>query len=103
MTTRSINALAAIHLQEPNRPSNFPWAWSLAQMRERREDGMRYRDVDYTIVQERQLWKWGFAVYKKSHTGEAATKTEAVSEAERAIDRALSLGKLRVVRQKSER
>jgi hypothetical protein len=35
--------------------------------------GMRYRDVDYTIVQERQLWKWGFAVYNKSHTGEAAT------------------------------
>lgn len=65
--------------------------------------GMRYRDVDYTIVQERQLWKWGFAVYNKSHTGEAATKTEAVSEAERAIDRALSLGKLRVVRKKSER
>jgi hypothetical protein len=60
---------------------------------------MRYRDVDYTIVQGRgrQLWKWGFAVENKSHTGEAATKAEAVSEAEHAIDRALSVGKLRVV------
>jgi hypothetical protein len=66
---------------------------------------MRYRDVDYTIVQGqgRQLWKWGFAVHNEPHTGEAATKAEAVSEAERAIDRASSLGKLRVVRQKSER
>ena len=63
--------------------------------------GMRYRDVDYTIVQGqgRQLWKWGFAVHSKPHTGEAATNAEAVSEAELAIDRALSLGKLRVVRQ----
>jgi hypothetical protein len=40
-------------------------------------------------------------VHNEPHTGEAVTKAEAVSEAKRAIDRALSLGKLRVVRQKS--
>jgi hypothetical protein len=39
VTTRSINALPAVHLQEPNRPSNIPGAWSLAQKRERQEDG----------------------------------------------------------------
>jgi hypothetical protein len=63
--------------------------------------GMRYRDVDYTIVpgQGGQLWKWSFALHNKPHTGEAGTKAEAVSQAERAIDRALSLGTLQVVRQ----
>ena len=60
---------------------------------------MRYRDVDYTIVQGqgRQLWKWNFVLHDKLQTGEAATKAEAVSEVERAIDRALLVGKLRVV------
>ena len=62
---------------------------------------MRYRDVDYTLVQGQggQLWKWSFALHNKPHTGEAGTKAEAVSQAERAIDRALSLGTLQVVRQ----
>ena len=62
---------------------------------------MRYRDVNYTVVQGegRQLWKWSFALHDKPHTGEAATKAEAVSQAERAIDRALAFGKLSVIRQ----
>jgi hypothetical protein len=63
---------------------------------------MRYRDVDYTIVQGqgRQLWRWRFALHNKPHTGEAGTKAEAVSQAERAIDRALVFGKLGLIRQK---
>jgi hypothetical protein len=62
---------------------------------------MRYRDVNYTVVQgqARQLWKWSFALHDKPHTGEAGTKAEAVSQAERAIDRALAFGKLSVIRQ----
>ena len=61
---------------------------------------LRYRDVEYTVVQGlgRQLWKWGFALEAKVLSGQAATKAEAVSEAERAIDRALAPKKLRVVR-----
>jgi hypothetical protein len=65
---------------------------------------MRYRDVNYTVVQGqgRHLWKWSFALHDKPHTGEAGTKAEAVSQAERAIDRALVFGKLSVIRQKLE-
>ena len=61
---------------------------------------MDYRGVEYTVVQGigRQLWKWGLAVEGKALTGQAATKAEAVAEAERAIDRALSLKKLRLIR-----
>ena len=70
-------------------------------MRESVEDGHDIGTSTYTIVQGqgRQLWKWGFAVHSKPPTGEAATKADAVSEAELAIDRSLSLEKLRVVRQ----
>jgi hypothetical protein len=39
-----------------------------------------------------------FALEAKTVNGQAATKAEAVSEAERAIDRALAPKKLRVVR-----
>ena len=61
---------------------------------------MKYRDVEYTVVQgiERQLWKWGVALEGKALTGQAATKAEAVAEAERAIDRALAPRKLKLVR-----
>ena len=65
---------------------------------------MRHRDVDHTIVQGhgRKLWKWSFALHDKPHTGEAGTKAEAVSQAERAIERALVFGKLGVIQQKLE-
>jgi hypothetical protein len=61
---------------------------------------MRYRDVEYTAFQGigRQLWKWGLVFNGKSLTGQAATKPEAVAEAERAIDRALAPKKLRLIR-----
>ena len=66
---------------------------------------MKYRDVEYTVVQgiERQLWKWGFALEGKAVTGQAATKAEAVAEAARAIDRALASKKLKLVRPKRDR
>jgi hypothetical protein len=61
---------------------------------------MRYRDVEYTIVQGigRQLWKWGLVLEGKALTGQAATKAEAAADAERAIDRALAPTKLRLIR-----
>lgn len=60
---------------------------------------MKYRDFEYTVVQGlgRQLWKWSVSVADVVIMGQAATKSEAVAEAERAIDRALSRKKLRLV------
>jgi hypothetical protein len=65
---------------------------------------MRYREVEYTVVQGlgRHLWKWEFALEAKAVTGKAATRAEAVAKAERAIDRALALKKLRLVPRPSE-
>jgi hypothetical protein len=61
---------------------------------------LKYRDIEYTVVQGigRQLWKWGFAIGGKAVTGQAATKSEAMAEAERAIDRTLAPKKLRLLR-----
>jgi hypothetical protein len=61
---------------------------------------MKYRDVEYTVVQgiQRQLWKWSFSIDQSITRGQAATKAEAVEEAERAIDRALAPKKLKRVR-----
>ena len=66
---------------------------------------MKYRDVEFTVVQGfgRQLWKWGVALEGKALTGQAATKAAAVAEAERAIDRALAPGKLKLVRPERDR
>ena len=66
---------------------------------------MEYRGIEYTVVQgiERQLWKWGFALEGKAATGQAATKAEAVAEAERAIDKAMAPKKLKLVRPEPER
>jgi hypothetical protein len=60
---------------------------------------MKYRDIEYTVVQGigRQVWKWSVSVADVVTRGQAATKSEAVSEAERAIDRALAPKKLRLV------
>jgi hypothetical protein len=60
---------------------------------------MNYKGVEYTVVQGpgRELWKWGFAYEARALTGQAATKAEAVAEAERAIDRALTSRKLKLV------
>jgi hypothetical protein len=65
---------------------------------------MKYRDVEYTVVQGlgRRLWKWGFAFETKAVTGRAETRAEAVAKAERAIDLALALKKPRLVPRPSE-
>jgi len=61
---------------------------------------VKYREVEYTVVQgiTRQLWKWSFSIDESIKAGQAATKAEAVKEAERAIDRALAPKKLKLVR-----
>ena len=60
---------------------------------------MRYRDIEYTVVQgiERGVWKWSASVAGAVIMGQAATKSEAVAAAEKAIDRALAPKKLRLV------
>jgi hypothetical protein len=60
---------------------------------------MRYRDIEYTVVQgiERGVWKWSASVAGAVIMGQAATKSEAVAAAEKAIDRALAAKKVRPV------
>ena len=61
---------------------------------------MRYREIDYTIVQGlgRHVWKWSAVVASVDIGGTAANKMEAIGEAERAIDRALAVKKVRLIR-----
>jgi len=66
---------------------------------------LKHRDVEYAVVQGlgRQLWKWAFVLEAKAVlTGQAATKAEAVAEAERAVDKALAPKKLKLVRPERE-
>jgi hypothetical protein len=60
---------------------------------------MRYRDIEYCLFQGlgRHLWKWSASVADVVITGQAVTKSEAIKEAERAIDRALAPKKVRLV------
>jgi len=60
---------------------------------------MKYRDIEYTVLQgiERGVWKWSASVAGVVIKGQAAIKSEAVTAAEKAIDRALAQNKLRVV------
>jgi len=52
---------------------------------------MRYRGVEYTVVQgiERGVWKWSVYVEGMIVTGNEQTRPAAVTAAEKAIDRAL--------------
>ena len=45
---------------------------------------LKHRGLEYSVVQGlgRQLWKWGFVLEGTAVTGQAATKAEAVAEAE---------------------
>jgi hypothetical protein len=65
---------------------------------------MKYRDIEYTVVQGvgRPLWKWSASVADVVITGQAYSKLTAVVEAEKAIDRALALKKVRPVPPKGE-
>ena len=66
---------------------------------------MKYRDIQYAVVQGigRQLWKWAVSFEAIDLRGQAATKSEAVADAERAIDPALAPKKLRLVPPTRER
>jgi hypothetical protein len=61
---------------------------------------MRHRDIEYSVVQGigRHVWKWSVS-FDANHqvAGQTMTKAEAISKAERAIDRALAARKLRLV------
>jgi hypothetical protein len=60
---------------------------------------MKYRDIEYTLVQGLGLhiWKWTASIADVVIKGQGATKSEAVAEAEKAIDRALAPKKVRLV------
>jgi hypothetical protein len=61
---------------------------------------MKYRGIEYTVVQGigRQVWKWSVSFETGVPVrGQAAIKSEAVAEAEGTIDRALAPEKLRLV------
>ena len=60
---------------------------------------MRYREIESSLVQGlgRHLWKWSATVADVVIMGQAATKSEAVAQAEKAIDRVLAPKKVRLV------
>jgi hypothetical protein len=58
-----------------------------------------YRDIEYTVVHGlgRNVWKWSVNLDKHPPTvGQTMTRAEAISRAERAIDRALAVKKVRI-------
>jgi hypothetical protein len=63
---------------------------------------MKYRGVEYTVVQgiERGIWKWSASVEGVVVAGNEQTRSAAVTAAEKAIDRAI-IAKLRTVPPKS--
>ena len=60
---------------------------------------MKYRGIEYAVVQGigRQVWKWSASVANVVITRQSYSKSEAVVEAEKAIDRALAPKKVRLV------
>jgi hypothetical protein len=61
---------------------------------------MEYRDIEYTLVQGigRRLWKWSATVSGVKISGQGSTRDEAIADAEKAIDRALTPKKRRLER-----
>ena len=60
---------------------------------------MEYRGIEYSVVQgiRRNLWKWSASVASVVITGQSHSKSDAVVEAEKAIDRGLAPKKVRLV------
>jgi hypothetical protein len=60
---------------------------------------MKHRDIEYLVVQGigRNVWKWSVAFADHRAAGQAMTKADAVSQAERAINRALTAKRLRLL------
>jgi hypothetical protein len=60
---------------------------------------MEYRGIEYSVVQGigRNLWVWSASDANVVITGQSQSKSEAMVEAEKTIDRALAPKKLRLV------
>ena len=60
---------------------------------------MKHRDVEFSVVQGlgRQLWRWSASLSGMTIQGHAATKAEAIAEAERATGRALAPNNVRLI------
>ena len=60
---------------------------------------MKYRGTEYAIVEGigRHMWKWSAFVGGAVVAGQAHSKQAAVVAAEKAIDRALAIQKIRLV------
>ena len=55
---------------------------------------MEHRGFEFSVVQAlgRNLWRWYLTINDAWLSGEAQTQQAAVAEAQKAIDRAISLG-----------
>jgi hypothetical protein len=60
---------------------------------------MEYRGTEYAVVEGigRHMWKWSAFVGGAVLTGQAHSKQTAMVSAEKAIDRALAIQKIRLV------
>jgi hypothetical protein len=61
---------------------------------------VEYRGIEYAVVEGigRHMWKWSAFVGGAIVTGQAHSKQAAIVAAEKAIDRALAVQKVRLVR-----
>jgi hypothetical protein len=55
---------------------------------------MEHRGIEFSVVQalSRNLWRWYLTINDAWLSGEAETQQAAVAEAQKAIDRAITLG-----------
>lgn len=60
---------------------------------------IEYREIEYALVQGigGHMWKWSALVAGEIVSGQARSKAAAVAAAEKAIDRALTVKKVRLV------
>lgn len=60
---------------------------------------IEYRQIEYALVQGigGHMWKWSASVAGVAIAGQAHSKAAAVAAAEKAIDRALAVKKMRLV------
>jgi hypothetical protein len=60
---------------------------------------MEYRGFEYTIVQGvgQHMWKWSAFISDGTVAGQSHTKAAAVAAAQKTIDRALAIKKVRLV------
>jgi hypothetical protein len=60
---------------------------------------MKYRGIEYGIVEGTggHMWRWSTLIGGTVKTGQAHSKQAAMAAAEKAIDRALAIQKIRLV------